>query len=151
MDDPQVFNEQEFEAEIKKQAAYWQKLLYLQDWNLDIRVARQWEMEDPTVLAQCTWYIHRKDARIQVLHPSDLPGLAGKFINGEETDYDVSLVHELLHLHLAPFDSKEKYHEIAQEQAINAISRGMVHLYRNHPIAPATLPHPPLTQTGGYI
>jgi hypothetical protein len=129
----QVFNDEQFEADIKKQAAYWQKLLFLQDWVLDIRVSRQWEMEDDTTLAQCSWFLHRKDAIIRVLHPTDLPGLSTKFLHGEENDYDVSLVHELLHLHFAPLTNpKEKYHEIAEEQAINAISRGMVKLYRSN-------------------
>jgi hypothetical protein len=130
----QVFNDEQFNADIQKQAAYWQKLLYLQDWVLDVRVSRQWEMEDQTTLAQCSWFLHRKDAIIRVLHPSDLPGLSGKFLHGEENDYDISLVHELLHLHFAPLSNqKENYHAIAEEQAINAISRGIVNLYRSNP------------------
>ena len=132
MDEPgKVFDDQSFEADIRKQAAYWQKLLALQDWNLDVRVSRHWEMDDITTLAQCSWYLHRKDAVIRVLHPSDLPGLQNKFINDEETDYDISLVHELLHLHFAPLATeRDKHYEIAEEQAINAISRSFVKLYR---------------------
>jgi hypothetical protein len=151
MDDPQVFDDQAFDADIKKQAAYWQRILYLQDWTLDVRVSRHWEMEDIATLAQVSWFIHRKDAIIRVLHPSDLPGLGGKFINGEENDYDISLVHELLHLHFAPFDSKERHIEIAQEQAINAISRGIVKLYRTPPPSPPLEPVTQPVNLHGYI
>lgn len=121
-------DDEAFECELRKQLSYWQRILYLQDWNVDIRVVRQWEMGDQTTLAQCQWFIQRKDAIIHVLHPSDLPGLSGRFLNNEECDYDVSLVHELLHLHFAPFHKADD--EIAHEQAINAISRGMVKLWR---------------------
>lgn len=124
------FKDDDFQAEITKQALYWQKVLALQDWNLDVRVARQWEMSDPLVLAETEWYLSRKDAVIRLLHPSDLGGLATRFIKGEEADYDISLVHELLYLHFAPFD-KQEGDAIYHEQAINAISRGMVRLYRS--------------------
>lgn len=118
-----------FEAELQKQLTLWQSLLSLRDWNIDIRIVRQWEMSDPTTLAECSWYIHRKDAVIRVLHPHDLAGLSHHFLNGEEADYDTSLVHELLHLHFAPLDNGEDT-EIPIEQAINAISRGMTQVYR---------------------
>lgn len=117
-----------FEKELHKQLAYWQRILYLQDWTVELRVARQWEMADSKTLAQCDWYLQRKDAIIRVLHPDDLAGVSQLFLQGEETDYDISIVHELLHLHFAPIhrDGDETFHE----QAINAISRGMVKVWR---------------------
>ena len=122
-------DEDSFEKELRVQLAYWQKVLYLQDWTVDLRVVRQWEMDDPKTLAQCHWFLERKDAIIQVLNPTDLAGIADKFIKGEECDYDISLVHELLHLHFAPFYREGD--EISHEQAINAISRGMVKVWRD--------------------
>ena len=118
-----------FEIELRKQLVYWQKALYLQDWNIDLRIVRQWEMGDFTTLAQCQWFLSRKDAIIQVLAPSDLDGISRRFINGEECDYDISLVHELLHLHFAPFHKDED--DIWHEQAINAISRSVVNVWRS--------------------
>jgi hypothetical protein len=129
MDEPgRQLDDNTFDTEIRKQAAYWQKLLYLQDWNIDLRVSRQWEMSDHTTVAQIEWFLHRKDAILRVVHPTDLPGLAHHFINDEEADYDISIVHELLHLHFAPLHTKDT--EIPEEQAINAISRAFVKLYR---------------------
>lgn len=134
------FDDHAFESEIQKQAAYWQDILALRDWAIGIRVCRHWEMEDHTAVAQCEVYLDRKDAIISVLHPTDLLGLTNRFLNGEEADYDISLVHELLHLHFAPFDTDDAQHEVAYEQAINAISRGIVRLYRTPPPMPASVP-----------
>ena len=121
--------DEQFELELRKQLAYWQRVLYLQDWTVELRVVRRWEMSDNQTLAQCENHLQRKDAIIYVLHPHDLPGLASRFLNGEECDYDVSLVHELLHLHFAPFRSNDD--ATFHEQAINAISRGIVKVWRN--------------------
>lgn len=121
-------DDETFEAELHKQLAYWQRMLYLQDWTIELRIVRQWEMADSGTIAQCEWYIQRKDAIIKILHHADLPGVAHRFIKGEECDYDISLVHELLHLHFAPFHREED--ETAHEQAINSISRGMVKAWR---------------------
>lgn len=123
MDDDEVF-----EQELRAQLTYWQRVLYLQDWTIDIRVVRQWEMGDQHTLASCEWFIQRKDAIVRILHPNDLPGVSHRFLNGEECDYDISLVHELLHLHFAPFHKEQD--EVAHEQAINSISRALVKVWR---------------------
>ena len=144
-------DEEAFSLELHRQLAYWQEMLFLRDWNIELRIARQWDMLDSGTLAQCQWYIQRKDAIITVLHPDDLEGCARRFINGEECDYDISLVHELLHLHFAAFHRDED--ETAHEQVINAISRGMVKVWRTRgaetpPPASHYHPHKP---TEGYL
>lgn len=133
-------DEARFEEELNKQLLYWQKILYLQDWTVSIKVCRQWEMHDKETLAQCQWYLERKDAVISVIHPQDLGGLSSRFLFGEEADYDVSLVHELLHLHFAAFFREGD--EVGHEQAINAISRGMVKMWKEdtHPLPPLHAP-----------
>lgn len=125
-----------FEKELRSQLAYWQKTLYLQDWNIDFRICRNWEMND--ALANCQWFIERKDAIIKVLDPDDLGSVKGNFLHDEELDYDISLVHELLHLHYCAFDIKE--YEVPIEQAINAISRGIVKVWRENAGAAAVPP-----------
>lgn len=138
---------EEFVAELQKQLTYWQKVLYLQDWTIDLKLARSWEMPDHSTLASCHWYLQRKDAFIQVLHPDDIAGVSKLFIGGEECDYDISLVHELLHLHFAAFHREED--ETHHEQAINAISRGMVKMWRES--NPPTTPTKPFHTGGHYI
>jgi hypothetical protein len=119
-----------FAEELHKQLAYWQKVLFLRDWTVDLRISRQWEMGDQHTLAECHWFLERKDAIIRVLNPIDLDGLADKFLNSEQCDYDVSLVHELLHLHFASFYTEED--ELVHEQVINALSRSMVKIWREN-------------------
>jgi hypothetical protein len=140
-----------FEKELRKQLAYWQRILYLQDWTIDVRVVRQWDMGDRLTLAQCEWFLQRKDAIIQVLNPHDLPGISSRFLHSEECDYDVSLVHELLHLHFAPFHKDAD--DVAHEQAINSISRGIVRVWRNkdNEIASDALCVPVVRATEGYL
>ena len=100
------------EAKLKEQVVYWQKVLYLQDWTVELRVCRLWEMSDSNTLAECHWFLQRKDAIIKVIHQNDLGSMTNRFIAGEEADYDVSIVHELLHLHFANFhnESDEVFH-----------------------------------------
>lgn len=141
-----VFDESSFEDNLRAQVTYWQKILYLQDWNIEVQASRHWEMPSLT-LAQCEFYLNRKDAIIRLLHPTDITGLAHRFVGGEESDYDISIVHELLHLHFAPFSTNIKHIEIAQEQAINAISRSLVKLYRNPPESKETITP---TDSGGH-
>lgn len=120
-----------FREEIENQLEFWQDILSLRDWQIEVRISRQWNMDDHLTLAQCTPFLGRKDAIIKVLDPRDLDGLRDRFLNSEERDYDVSIVHELLHLHFAPFQTEDGSHlDLAEEQAVNAISRGLVRLYR---------------------
>jgi len=138
-------DDEALECELHKQLAYWQRILYLQDWTVELRIVRQWEMADNQTLAQCEQHLQRKDAIIYVLHPQDLPGLSSRFLNGEECDYDISLVHELLHLHFAPFRNEND--TTVHEQAINAISRGLVKVRRNKD----TDCLPTVAKTEGYL
>lgn len=121
-----------FEAVIADQVAYWQQVLRLQDWNVDARVARAHEMVgDQQPIAQCDIYEQRKDAVLRVLHPMDLPTVSQHFLFGEEKDYDLSIVHELMHLHFQPFQSAaDTAQGLAQEQCIETVSRALLRLYR---------------------
>ena len=140
-------DEEELLGKLNEQLAYWQKVLFLQDWTVGIKICRQWEMSDTDTLAQCQWFLQRKDAIISVLSPHDLLGLKNRFLFGEEADYDISLVHELLHLHFAPFQREGD--EIGIEQAINGISRGMVKLWKGEKEKDSE--SPPSVIVGGYV
>jgi len=141
-------DDEALEALLQKQLAYWQKVLFLQDWTVELRMCRSWEMSDPSSLAECHWFIQRKDAIIRMLVQSDLAGVSDRFLNGEAADYDISLVHELLHLHFAPMHREED--ETFHEQAINAISRGFVKVWREA-IHPTPVHTPSVEQSGFYL
>lgn len=121
-----------FETLLTQQVGYWQEVLRLQDWNLEVRLARAHEMEgDNQPIAQTRIYPHRKDAILRFLHPMDIASVEHKFLNGEAKDYDVNIVHELLHLHFEPFARPLSTHQgFSQEQAIETLSRAFVRLHR---------------------
>lgn len=75
-------------------------------------------------LADCNWQIKKRQAVINLRDPMDFdPGWFGT------RDMELSLVHELLHLHLAPWSPEAQTEEdVFEEQAIHAISLALVNL-----------------------
>lgn len=134
-----------FEEQARVQLQYWQQLLRLQDWNIELRIVRQHELDDHETLAECEYYLERRDAIIRIIPPEDLDRFEASYLDNEARDYDITLVHELLHLHFAEFDSPLA--ELAHEQVINTLSRAFVKLYRARDHAPDTLDH----EAPGYL
>lgn len=99
----------------------WQRILKLQDWDVSIKVVPHREAED--AWGNVHWNFQEKIADIKLLNPADQSGGMRPYCM-EET-----LVHELLHLHFAPFNANSGTPEqLAQEQAINAIAHALVKL-----------------------
>lgn len=92
---------------------------------MKVRLARRWEM-DPGNQAECEWNLRKRMALIKVLDSADWdPSTPWP------QDQEQSLVHELLHLHFAPFRADDGTPEdVAQEQAIDAIAKALVELKR---------------------
>jgi hypothetical protein len=112
------------------QMRVWQTRLRLQDWGVSLHVCRLSEMPSPDCIGSIAVYEERKEASMSILSPQDLPLLEGKHLVVEDFNYAVTIVHELLHLHFAPFqESDETPKGIAQEQAINCISAALVSAY----------------------
>lgn len=97
----------------------WQRRLKLQDWDISVKIIPHRESEDSW--GSVRWNLQEKFADIKLLDPADQSSSMRPY-SMEET-----LVHELLHLHLAPLDVSEAK-GLAQEQAINAIARALVNL-----------------------
>ena len=135
-----------FDQALQSQCAFWQGILNLSEWHIHVQTSRLWEMADHDCVGQCEAYPHRKDAVIRVLDPNDLGAVRGRFFDGEECDYDLTLVHELLHLHFDPMWVHPTDHNqtVMTEQAINAISKALVTLYRVPRVGPPSteLPSP---------
>lgn len=116
-------------ALLQKECELWQKKLRLQDWNVEVQLCRLNELPDDS-LACVTHYEERKDAVIKLLAPIDIPLVKDHFLGNEAANYDISLVHELLHLHLIPLsDYRDDSKRIAEEQIVNALSRTLVDAY----------------------
>src|SRR5215469_4408252 len=74
----------------------WQKRLRLEEWKIDVKIVRIWELEQGT-LGHIDWSSPRKTAVIKVLNPVDYELPTEKI----PADMELSIVHELVHLHLS--------------------------------------------------
>lgn len=135
--EPITMSIEELEGRLNERAQSWQQALRLMDWDVKVKVLRRHELSRTAALACNSWDINRKASVIEVASPLDLPSYAKAF-EGEENDYDVTLVHELLHLHFAPFwdcEEEDSSKMIGMEQAINLISYTLVALDRKEPVS----------------
>lgn len=106
----------------------WQKILRLQDWDIVLRIARRDDMGLDDVNGTCTWTLARNEAIIKILDPIDYPSDCVF-----PQDQEVTTVHELLHLHYAPFSdqfAKDTLEYIALERCIDVTSKTLVSLKR---------------------
>lgn len=129
---------EELEGRLNIRAQYWQSILRLQDWDVKVHILRRHEMKNEDAIGTNVWDLNRKASIISVCSPEDLAAHHDNF-DGEECDYDVTLVHELLHLHYAPFwesadDSSRRICDM--EQSINLISYALVALDRKEVVNP---------------
>lgn len=107
---------------LEERLRYWQNRLGLRDWGIEIMFDRGYN------LGEYTAKIHMKEdsrrARIRMLEASD-------YDPDSILPYDMEqvLVHELLHIHFYPL-TRDVGDNIAEEQAIEAISRALINLER---------------------
>ena len=112
------------EQQLNELAVEWMDHLRLRDWRIKVVVKRHADMADKAGTVR--WCRGNKEAFISILHPDHQP---------EEMDFprpvETTLVHELLHIHLATFFHEEGTPEnLDLEQAICAISECLVALKR---------------------
>lgn len=148
-EEPHVFDPEVFEKLLQKECKMWQHKLRLQDWTVKVTLCRLNEMPDRDCIGFIQPQLDRKDAVMLLLSPMDVPLLPHPYLNDEEMNYGLTIVHELLHLHTFPFTRKLDEHEtIAEEQAINAISRAIVTAYTPK-VKPVGMPGTP--HVGHYL
>jgi hypothetical protein len=105
---------------------YWQRRLRLQDWDVTTRIARFDEIEGVGVTSVSSRYRH---AEIKILSETDVDRRVAAWPGRcHAVDWEVTLVHELLHLHFhdvgEPKDGTAE--EIALERAVDAIAIALV-------------------------
>lgn len=127
----QAYTREELFAALLESVQYWQAVLRLQDWNIVLVLHRKADMSIDGAIGASTYSLTHKDERLELVDPEDLYLFHQRF-NGEELDYEVTLVHELLHLHFAPFmsDDEKSTDSMYQELAINTLARSLVALDR---------------------
>lgn len=112
------------DEQLQERLTYWQKVLRLQDWDIRASIVRAWEMECHGA-GENQWQTSTKTSLIRICDQVDWPP------SQWPQDMEETLVHELLHLHMAAFQPEHGTLEhTMMEQAICCIATGMVTLHR---------------------
>ncbi len=102
----------------------WQKRLKLQDWNITVAMARANELK-PRTLGNIHWDSDKKAAIIHVLDPADYHMPFREMLD----DMEFTVVHELIHLKLAPLLSNVPRSEASrrdEEHTVNSIADALL-------------------------
>jgi hypothetical protein len=107
---------------------YWQKRLNLEDWNVSVLVVRSNELK-PKTLGNIHWDTDKKTAIIRVLDPTEYQMPFREMLD----DMEFTVVHELIHLELAPVLSQFSRNEAnrrEEEHAVNHMADALLKLQR---------------------
>ena len=112
--------------ELEERCAHWQKLLRLQDWTVEIRILRQWDMERENCMAYVLRFPPKRHAVICFRDSID-----DEPHGWPREDMEQSLIHELIHCHITPFEPADDAPEwTAMEQAIHSLTECIYRLSR---------------------
>jgi len=108
--------------------AVWQQRLNLQEWTISIVIARATDLK-PKTLGNIRWDLPKKTAVIRVLDPADyhLP------YQDMLQDMEFTVVHELIHLELAPVLSdlqRSEANRREEEHSVNHVADALLKLDR---------------------
>jgi hypothetical protein len=107
---------------VKEKLRLWQERLNLMDWNIQVKLVRNESLE-PKTLGNIHWDTDTKQATIAVLSTYDynLP------FQAMLDDMEFTVVHELVHLHLASLPRSDASRRI-EEHAVNELARALIRL-----------------------
>lgn len=102
---------------MKKRMKYWQKQLRLQDWDIDIKKAKPKRLKIKGAAGQVEYSVDLKVATILI--SDELK---------DKREIEHTIIHELLHLHLAPISQfcEGDCYETYEEQAIESITKALL-------------------------
>lgn len=107
------------DEQLKERLAYWQEKLRLRDWRIETEITRERNFINVDCNAEIRYNLPNKTAFVHIVDPID-------FDDVFKQDMEWLLVHELLHLHLAPIGDEET----PVEQAVESITYGLIKLER---------------------
>ena len=116
------------ESFAREKLSVWQKRLNLQDWNVALEVVRSTELR-PKSLGNIHWDTDKKTAVIRVLDPADYSLPFPEILH----DMEFTVVHELIHLEIAPVLSRftrSDADRIEEEHAVNYMADALLRLDR---------------------
>jgi hypothetical protein len=112
------------EAFVNEKLAVWQRNLSLDDWNISIVMCRRSDLKFKT-LGGVRWDKTKRSAVISVLAPSEYQLTVNEMLD----DMELTIVHELIHVHLAALPRSEASRR-DEERAVNQLARALLKLDR---------------------
>jgi hypothetical protein len=119
------------ESYVNERLALWQQRLNLQEWNITVAMARSGELK-PKTLGNIHWDLPKKTALIHVLDPADYRLPYPEMLK----DMEFTIVHELIHLELAPILSDLQRNDANrrdEEHSVNHMADALLKLDRSKP------------------
>lgn len=116
------------ESFTKEKLWSWQRRLNLQEWTIALEVVRNTELK-PRTLGNIHWDTEKKTATIRVLDPADYRMPEQAMLE----DMEFTVVHELIHLEIAPVLShftRSDADRREEEHAVNHMADALLHLDR---------------------
>src|ERR1039458_10744077 len=98
------------ESHLDRQLKSWQRRLGMDDWRLTIRLVRQNDL-DKNTWGNAEWDPHGKTGTISVLDVADYNLRGAKL----KLDMECTIVHELVHIQVGPFDAPNRSEEHTSE------------------------------------
>ena len=90
--------------------AKWQRRLALEDWSIESKIVRTWELPERAV-ANIHWSLPTKKATIRVLDSIDSSLPRSEILK----DTELSVVHELVHLSMSKLPLDPNHTELEEE------------------------------------
>lgn len=115
------------QAEAQEACDVWKKILKLADWDIVVRIGRASQMSTSDRMGQVSYTLNKRSAVITLLDPEDYSNSIWPL------DHELTLVHELVHLHLVftdPFIDSHNALNTLLEQAVESLSAALVGLNR---------------------
>jgi hypothetical protein len=112
----------------REKLSVWQKRLNLEDWDVALEVVRSTELR-PKTMGNIHWDNEKKTAVIRVLDPADYRLPFHEMLD----DIEFTIVHELIHLEIAPVLShftRSDADRSEEEYAVNHMADALLHLDR---------------------
>jgi hypothetical protein len=103
----------------------WQKRLALEDWKIDVKIVRVWELPDNAV-ANIHWSLPTHRATVKVLNAVDSTLKKSEIVD----DTELSVVHELVHLSMAKLPLDPNHTEL-EEETVKKLSVALVALEKS--------------------
>jgi hypothetical protein len=110
------------EAEVRVWLDKWQKRLSLEEWTIEAKIVRIWDLPQGAV-ANIHWSLPKRKATIKVLNSIDSSLKRSEI----PRDTELSVVHELVHLSMARLPLDPNHTEL-EEETVKKISTALLDL-----------------------